>query len=179
MKSISANLLKKAIKEEREDPSVLFINVCTPIEYEEEHIDGFESMPLDTIEKNIETLKNKKKIYVSCMSGLRSESAIERMREYGIDSEILHLEGGIESWVSSGFSVVSNKSSKMSVMRQVFLTAGLLVLLGIILTLVTENLNFLYISGFIGFGLTVSGLTGWCGLHYLLNRMPWNKINKC
>lgn len=179
MKNISVNLFKEIIEKEGSNPSVAFINVCTPVEYAEKHIKGVESMPLDTIEKNIDKLKVKKTIYVHCMSGARAERAIEIMEDHGINSEVINIEGGLMAWVSAGFPTISKRSFKISVMRQVFLISGLLVLLGIILALITRNLNFLYLSGFVGLGLTFSGLTGWCGLHYVISKMPWNKVGKC
>jgi len=34
---------------------------------------------------------------------------------------------------------------------------------------------FIYLSVFVGAGLSVAGLTGWCGMSMLLSKMPWNK----
>jgi Cu2+-exporting ATPase len=34
---------------------------------------------------------------------------------------------------------------------------------------------FIWLSGFIGAGLTFSGVTGWCGMGMLLAKMPWNQ----
>jgi hypothetical protein len=58
--------------------------------------------------------------------------------------------------------------------QQVRLGAGLLVLLGLVLA-ATVNRWFLAIPAFVGCGLTLSGLTGFCGMGYILMKMPWNQ----
>ena len=60
-------------------------------------------------------------------------------------------------------------------MRQVQLVIGLLALLGSILAL-TVNKNLAIIPALLGAGLTIAGLTGWCGLAVLLSKMPWNRV---
>jgi rhodanese-related sulfurtransferase len=180
MKNITVDLFKKILDVEKNNSSVEFINVCTPVEYAEKHINGVKSMPLDTLEKSIDLLKNKQTIYVHCRSGKRAEKAIQKMKESGINAEMINVTGGLNAWEEAGFSTHSLSSSRMTLMRQVFLTAGLLVLLGITLSFLTKNMNFLFISAFVGLGLSFSGITGWCGLQLFLSKMPWNKINnKC
>ena len=44
---------------------------------------------------------------------------------------------------------------------------------GVALTLLVHP-GFLWLVAFIGGGLTVAGLTGFCGMARLLARMPWN-----
>jgi hypothetical protein len=61
------------------------------------------------------------------------------------------------------------------VIRQVLLTAGALILLSSILGFVIDP-RFFYIPAFIGAGLSFAGLTGWCGMAFLLERMPWNRV---
>jgi predicted branched-subunit amino acid permease len=58
--------------------------------------------------------------------------------------------------------------------RQVRFVAGLLVLLGVILSLVVHP-YFIGISAFVGAGLTFAGATDWCGMGLLLAKMPWNQ----
>lgn len=59
-------------------------------------------------------------------------------------------------------------------MRQVQITAGILVLLGVIFSFVFSQ-YFVLLSGFVGLGLLLSGITGYCGMARLLMNMPWNK----
>jgi rhodanese-related sulfurtransferase len=179
MKNITVKNFKKVLDVEKNNPSIAFINVCTPVEYAEKHIEGVQSIPLDVLEENISSLESKETIYIHCHSGRRGEKAVKKLESHGLNAEIVNVTGGLHAWEEAGFSTNSLSSSKMTVMRQVFLTAGILVLLGIVLNLITNNTNFLFISAFVGLGLSISGATGWCGLQMLLSKMPWNKVNTC
>ena len=59
-------------------------------------------------------------------------------------------------------------------MRQVQITAGGLVLLGIALGVWVAP-AFLALSAFVGAGLVFAGTSGWCGMAKLLGLMPWNR----
>ncbi|MFZ7174519.1 YgaP family membrane protein [[Pasteurella] aerogenes] len=54
--------------------------------------------------------------------------------------------------------------------------AGSLVLIGVLLGW-TTNAAFYLLSGFVGTGLLFAGITGFCGMARLLDKMPWNKLN--
>lgn len=54
------------------------------------------------------------------------------------------------------------------------IAAGLLVAIGSALALLV-NVNYLYLPLFIGLGLILAGLTGFCGMAILLEKIPWNK----
>lgn len=58
--------------------------------------------------------------------------------------------------------------------RQVRIAAGIIVLTGALLA-PFANPAFLWLSGFVGAGLIVAGITDWCGMRKLLARMPWNQ----
>lgn len=59
-------------------------------------------------------------------------------------------------------------------MRQVQITAGSLVLTGVLLGLFVAP-GFFGLSAFVGAGLIFAGVTGWCGMANLLRVMPWNR----
>jgi hypothetical protein len=63
--------------------------------------------------------------------------------------------------------------SRWSLERQVRLGAGVLVLIGVTLALAV-NPRWLFLSGFIGLGLTFSGITDICPMAIVLGMMPWN-----
>lgn len=180
MKTITVQFFKKILDLEKNNSSIAFINVCTPIEYAEKHIEGVGNIPLDTLEENLESLRNKQTIYVHCMSGKRAEKAIEKMHSAGITAEIINVTGGLNAWQEAGFSIGSLQiGKKLPIMRQVFLSAGILILLGVIGFVSTGKAAFIILPGFVGMGLTFSGLTGWCGLQLVLSKMPWNKTSHC
>ncbi len=68
-----------------------------------------------------------------------------------------------------------NRSVPIDLMRQVQIAAGLLTLLGVILG-VALSLWFLALSTVVGGGLTMAGITGFCGMARLLVALPWNRV---
>ena len=173
MKHISTTAFKEVLDAEKNNPTVDFINVCTTVEYKEKHIEGVRSVPLDEIERHIDEFNGKKTIYVHCRSGSRSQKAVSILEELGVEAELVNVGGGLQSWDDAGFQTMS-LTKRLPLMRQVMLAAGVLVLLGFVLS-VTIHSNFIFLSVFVGAGLAMSGLTGWCGMAIILSKMPWNK----
>lgn len=173
MKHISIDAFRQTLEAERSNPTVAFINVCTPDEYAAKHIEGVSSMPLDQINARIVELKDKKTIYVHCRSGNRSKRAIEALEQLGVTAELVNVEGGIMAWEAAGLKTAST-SSTFPITQQVFIAAGSLILLGSVLT-VWQGTIFVIIPGLIGAGLLFAGLTGWCGMALVLSKMPWNR----
>ncbi len=175
MKHISISGFKEVIESEANNPTVAFINVCTPVEYNEKHINGVRNIPLDTLSENVAELQTKKTIYIHCRSGNRGRQAIEKLTNLGVQAELVNVEGGLLAWEEAGFQTETNVSAnRLPLMRQVFIGAGSLVLLGVLLTHFVHY-TFILIPLFVSLGLLVSGLTGWCGMALLLSKMPWNK----
>lgn len=173
MKHISVSAFKEVVESEANNPTVDFINVCTPAEYKEKHIKGVRSVPLDTLQNNIATLNAKKTIYLHCRSGNRGRQAIEKLIALGVTAELVNVEGGLLAWEEAGHETGSH-TTRLPIMRQVFIGAGGLVLLGIVLTHFVSYI-FILIPLFVSLGLLVSGTTGWCGMALLLSKMSWNK----
>lgn len=173
MKHISVSTFKEVVESESNNETVDFINVCTPAEYKEKHIKGVRSVPLDTLHTKIDELNKKKTIYIHCRSGNRGRQAIEKLQSLGVTAELVNVEGGILAWEEAGHETGSH-TSRLPIMRQVFIGAGGLVLLGVLLTHFVDY-NFILLPLFVSLGLLVSGITGWCGMALLLAKMPWNK----
>lgn len=173
MKHVSVGTFKEVLNAERNNPFVDFINVCTLAEYKEKHIEGVRSVPLDEIQNRLSEFTGKKTIYVHCRSGNRSRKALDRLKELGVTAELVNVEGGLLAWEALGYTTGS-VTSRMPLMRQVLVAAGGLVLAGYVLSLVFGP-GFLLISAAVGAGLMFAGITGWCGMAFMLARMPWNK----
>jgi len=173
MKHISVTSFKEVVESEKSNPTVDFINVCTPVEFNEKHIQGVRSVPLDTIESRAGEFKDKRTIYVHCRTGRRGQKAIEKLKELGVTAEFINVEGGIMAWEEAGYETGSH-SNRLPLMRQVFIAAGAFVLVGLVLAHFLHY-NFLAIPLFVSLGLLFSGITGWCGMALLLGKMPWNK----
>ncbi len=68
------------------------IDVREPYEFKARHIKGAKNIPLGTIE----TFEGKGPIYVICQSGMRSSSAVKKLKKMGV--EAINVKGGMNSW---------------------------------------------------------------------------------
>ena len=174
MKHISISAFKEVIESEANNSTVDFINVCTPAEYKEKHIIGIRNVPLDTLPSHIAELQDKKTIYVHCRSGNRSKKAIETLTALGVRAELVNVAGGLLAWSDAGFRTGTHATGGLPIMRQVFIVAGTLILLSTLLSLLTHP-SWIFLGTFVGGGLLLGGLSGWCGMYLLLSKIPWNK----
>ena len=108
-----------------------------------------------------------------CRSGVRTDANAAQLAAAS-PCEAYLLEGGIDAWREAGLPVITDAKAPLEIMRQVQITAGLLVLTGVILSL-TVAPAWIGLSAFVGAGLTFAGTTGWCGMAKLLAIMPWNR----
>ena len=111
------------------------IDVRTPSEFREVHVESARNVPLDALEPAQVMLGRgvpaHRPIYIICRSGGRSRQACEKFIAAGF-SEVVNVEGGTQSWSQAGLPVVGGKKA-VSWVRQMRIMAGLLVVLGIIL----------------------------------------------
>ena len=151
----------------------LFLDVRTPAEFEDAHIDGATLHPVTELKPSEVTtaLKGKSYCVVVCGSGGRATKAAERLAASGIPG-LRVLEGGMKAWRAQGLPVVEGKKT-ISIERQVRIGAGSLVVLGSVLALVVHP-GWIALSAFVGAGLVFSGVTDTCGMALVLARMPWN-----
>lgn len=173
MKRITVQSFKEVVVAEQGNTAVDFINVCTPAEYKEKHIEGVRNVPLDELNEHGDEFVDKQTIFVHCRSGRRGEQAIETLKTMGVTAELVNVEGGLIAWDDAGFPT-KTISNRMPIMRQTLLVAGLLILTGFLFGWLIHP-YFLGLSLFVGAGLTFAGATGWCGMTFVLAKMPWNK----
>ena len=153
------------------------IDVRTPVEYVEIHVEGARLMPLDTLEPQaIASGRNEEPLYVICRSGSRAAKAYEKLQAAGVEN-VLSVEGGTLAWEQAGLPVVRGQKV-ISLERQVRIAAGLLVTLGVGLGWLIHP-GFLTIAAFVGAGLVFAGMTDTCGMGLMLARMPWNRVREC
>ena len=156
------------------------IDVRTPMEFYEVHAVGSLSAPLDRL--NPEQImasrgaRAQEPLYVICRSGGRSAQACNAFVKAGFEN-VINVDGGTLAWVAAGLPVNRGTRKMISLERQVRIAAGLLILAGTILA-TTASVWFFIIPGFIGAGLTFSGLSNTCGMGMILAKMPWNKSLK-
>lgn len=153
------------------------VDVREDYEHAEERIEGAMLRPLSTFDPEaVRQEAGTKRVVFHCRSGKRSLDAAERYRQNG--EATFHLAGGIEGWKSVGKPVTRPATApRLPIMRQVQITAGALVAIGVALG-VTASPWFLGLSAFVGCGLMFAGISGWCGMAKLLAVMPWNKSLK-
>lgn len=173
MKHISTATFKEVIEAEKSNPTVDFINVCTPAEFKEKHIPGVRNVPLDTLASHVTELAGKRTIYIHCRSGKRGMKAIETLQALGVTADLINVEGGLMAWESAGFATKS-LTTRIPIMRQVFIAAALFVLIGLALG-TTVHPAYLLISAGTAAGLLFAGITGWCGMALVLGKMAWNR----
>lgn len=148
------------------------VDIRATDEYRREHIRGARSVPLDDVEAHASGLDRSKTIFM-CRSGNRTDVHCQRLAD-AAGGDAMILEGGLQGWQSAGLPTVADKKAPLEIMRQVQITAGSLVLIGVILgTLVHPG--FYGLSAFVGAGLTFAGASGWCGMAKLLGVLPWNR----
>ncbi|MGD7652421.1 MAG: rhodanese-like domain-containing protein [Verrucomicrobiales bacterium] len=166
---------KQLQQEIESDKRVTLIDVRTPVEHREMHIDGSELVPLNGMdaEEVKRLVGNSDRCVIVCQSGKRAEKAYEKLLAAGCENLVI-LDGGVNSWHASGLPLNRTERKVLPLMRQVQLCVGSMCFLGAVLAL-TVDVRFAIIPAFFGAGLTMAGATGWCGLAIFLSKMPWNQ----
>lgn len=156
----------------------VLVDIRSSDEYARERIQATKNIPLENLSK--ETLAKEfpatdaaQTVIFHCRSGMRTKTNAERLAA-AVECKAFILDGGIDAWKNANLPVIKDASQPLELQRQVQIGAGSLALIGFILG-VTVSPYFHFISGFVGAGLLVAGLTGFCGMAKILMRMPWNK----
>jgi len=160
--------------------AVDLIDVRTPTEFREVHVDFARNVPLDRLDpKAIVAARNgraSEPLYVICQSGSRGKQACGKLSTAGL--KVVNVEGGTLAWVAAGLPVIRGKKA-ISLERQVRITIGALVLASSMLAAFVHP-YWIGLAAFMGGGLIFSGITDFCGLALILARMPWNQASaKC
>ncbi len=169
LKTIGAEAAKTMLDK---DQAVL-IDIRESDEFAREHIPGAQHLPLSGFDAADFPGAQDKIAIFHCASGTRTAEAAPRILEAGF-ATACQLEGGLTGWKAAGMTTLVNRRGPISMQRQVQITAGLMVLLGVVLGFALSPW-FFALSGFVGAGLTFAGLSGTCGMARLLGLMPWNR----
>lgn len=152
------------------DQGAILVDIREADEHARERVPGARNVPLSRL-GSLPT--DAKAMVFHCRSGARTAANAPRLAA-ATDCQAYILEGGIDAWKKAGLPVAADRSQPIEVMRQVQITAGSLVLAGVVLG-VWVSPAFLGLSAFVGAGLMFAGATGWCGMARLLGLMPWNR----
>ena len=166
----------------RKGEKVTLIDVRTPAEFGEVHVDFAHNIPLDRLEPQaVKAVAGDGPVYFVCKSGTRSQKACEKLRAAGLE-DVVSVEGGTVACEAAGVPVVRGRKV-MSLERQVRIAAGGLVATGAALAAFGPEspVNWQAIgaglAGFVGCGLVFAGITDTCGMAMLIARMPWNQAS--
>jgi rhodanese-related sulfurtransferase len=164
----------------RKGDKVTLIDVRTPAEFGEVHVDFARNIPLDRLDPQaVKAVAGEGPVYVVCKSGTRSQKACEKLLAAGV-TDVVSVEGGTTACEAAGVPVVRGRKV-MSLERQVRIAAGALVATGAALAAFGPDaaMNWHLIgaglAGFVGCGLVFAGITDTCGMAMLIARMPWNQ----
>jgi rhodanese-related sulfurtransferase len=149
------------------------IDVRENAEFAGGRVAGAKSLPLGELEKRLSELDRIRPVYVMCRTGRRSSEAQKKLKALGF-SHVTNVAGGFEAWKKEGLPTERDRNAPWSLERQVRLTAGLLVLIGVLLSVLVSP-YFVWLVGFVGAGLVFAAVTDICAMGILLAKMPWNK----
>lgn len=169
--------LSPAEAKRRIDAGAALIDVREPDEHRRECIPGAVNIPLSTLTdaavKGAMSAASADRAIFHCQGGVRSAQAARKLLDAGWPAAE-HLEGGLGAWKKAGLPTRVNRKAPISVMRQVQLVIGSMVLLFTALGAFASPW-FLIGPAFFGAGLTFAGATGTCALASMLAKMPWNR----
>lgn len=152
---------------------IRLVDIRDVAEFAEVAIPGALLAPLPVVP--LQPLKDKdapeKPVVFTCRSGRRTENAAAVLQ--GLVAEGYQLQGGIMAWEKAGLPVLRTAKMPISIMRQIQVCAGALVLIGVVGSTAWSPL--LWLAGFVGAGLFFAGVSGFCGMGILLSHAPWNK----
>ncbi len=166
------HLSAQSLAEQLQAGSVSVIDVREPMEYASGHIAGSTNIPLARLGR---TPLPPGPLVLVCQSGNRSGKAMTQLQQQGHPQLVADLEGGLPSWQQAGLPLKRLKGAPLPLMRQVQIAAGVLVLLGLILSN-TVAPAWILLTWFVGAGLIFAGISGFCGMARLLAVMPWNRV---
>lgn len=155
-----------------EQGDALLIDIRHAAEHAFERIPGSRLVPEKRLDE-VRAIGADKPVILYCRTSRRTAAAVDQLAAQGFGA--VHLDGGIESWKKKGHATERSPGAPVfSVMQQVQITAGSLIV-GSTLLGAFVSPAWLGLTGFVGAGLLFTGLSGWCGMAAVLEKMPWNR----
>jgi len=161
------------IKQLLESHDAILIDCREPMEHARERIAGARLAPIGAMDAGDFAAECDKIAVFHCRSGARTAQNAAKLAAMGFCKAYV-IEGGIDAWKKAGLPVVRDPGMPIDILRQVQIIAGSLVLLGVVLAALVSPW-FIVLSGFVGAGLLMAGVTGNCAMATLLRHLPWNR----
>jgi rhodanese-related sulfurtransferase len=157
------------------EEGAILVDIREADEHARERVPGARHLPLSRLDEADIAVHQGRPVIFHCRSGARTLSNAGRLADrFGGDCEAYAVEGGLDAWRKAGLPVVTDRRAPLELQRQVQIGAGSLAFLGTLLGL-TVSPWFFAVPLFVGGGLMVAGVTGFCGMAVLLTRAPWNR----
>ena len=153
------------------DAGASLIDIRQPDEHARERIAGALNVPLDRLSEDSACGDV---LIFHCRSGMRTAQSSITLSQAAAGRDCYIVEGGISGWRNAGLPVEKVRGTPIEMQRQVMITAGTLVLLGALMSMLVAP-GWLWLSLFVGAGLTFAGISGFCGMAHVLAMMPWNR----
>ena len=102
IKNINTEKAKKLMEQLDGDQDFVILDVRTPEEFSEGHIENAVNLDFyaDAFPNELESLDKKKTYLIYCRTGGRSGNALKMMKEKGFE-DVYNMEGGIIEWSDS------------------------------------------------------------------------------
>lgn len=155
------------------DQNTVIIDIRSPSEHRGEHIKDSINVPFTQFEQYDWTQHKNNTLIFYCARGNRTKQAIDKLNMIPCKAQYCLAEG-ITQWKNLGLPTIIDRHAPIDLMRQVQIIAGILVILGVILSYLW-SIYFIYLSLFVGMGLLFAGVTGFCGMAKLLMCLPYNR----
>ena len=158
------------------DQGAILVDIREEDEHAKEKVIGARHMALSKLDQADLALHDGKPVIFHCRSGARTASHAPRLvQKAGETCEAFVIEGGLDAWRKAGLPVVTDRRQPIELQRQVQIGAGGLAFFGTMLGLFMSPW-FFGVPAFVGAGLMVAGVTGFCGMARILMRAPWNRV---
>ncbi len=153
----------------------LWVDVRSPGEYGEVHIEGSVLHPLPDLDcaAVARAAEGRDGVVVVCRSGMRASQAAQRLAAAGLD-QVRVLDGGVMGWAKAGHPVHRGRGV-ISVERQTRIATGGIVALSVLAGFLTGQPAWFALGGLMGAGICFSGVADWCGMGLLIAKLPWNR----
>lgn len=162
------------LKQWLDDDQVILVDIRTPAEHGTEKIPGSILVPMEGFDVQQLPHSEGKRMVFYCRTGNRSGRLGHKLLETRQMASVLHLNEGLEGWKRAGLPVEKGQSRKLSVMQQVQLTIGMMVLIGTLLGAFVSPW-WLLLPGGASLGMILAGLTGSCALASMMAKLPYNQ----
>lgn len=167
----------------RSNTPPFLVDVRETSEYRREHIRQANLFPSSAFApKKVFEAAGSQNLYVICASGGRSSQMAKMLVEWntlnggkdGHNKTIYNVSGGMSAWRAAGLPMIEDKRAPLPIIRQVHIIASSMIIAGSLLGRF-YNPNFFLLPVFAGCGLMLSGVTGFCGMALILQKLPYNK----